>query len=210
LRTCAHCSLKVLEYSLFQPGLFLDYLAFPYQTAKHVSPLNTMFDFQNRRAIVVDGHDSIMTFTTAPDLASVVARAVEYEGEWPMVGGIRGNRVKVSQILAIGEKFRGTSCQICNRNQNSQENIGRPFAIDTVKLEDLEAGVLKTSWTLETRHSSVPEDQAADLLKTVLIGTLLSGANGAWDVSDEINQTLPDHKFSQIEDFLAKVWEGEP
>ena len=169
-----------------------------------------MFDFQNRRAIVIDGHDSIMTFTTAQDLASVVARTVEYEGEWPVVGGIRGNRVRVSQILAIGEKVRGTSCQTCNRNQNSQENIGCPFAIDTVKLEDLEAGVLKTSWTLETRHSSVPEDQAADILKTVLIGTLLSGANGAWDVSDEINQTLPDHKFSQMEDFLAKVWEGKP
>ena len=98
---------QVLGYTLFQPGLFLDYLAFPYKTAKYVTPLNTMIDFQNRRAIMVDGHDSIMTLTTAQDLAAVVARAVEYEGEWPVIGGICGNKVTVSQILEIGESVRG-------------------------------------------------------------------------------------------------------
>lgn len=79
-----------------------------------------------------------------------------------------------------------------------------------MKLEDLEAGNLKTSWTLETRHPSVSEEEAADVLKSVLIGTLLSGAKGAWDVSDAFNQILPDYKFTQIEDFLTKVWEDKP
>jgi hypothetical protein len=66
-----------------------------------------MIDFQNRRAIVVEGHDAIMTLTTVQDLAEVVARAVEYDGEWPMIGGISGNRVPFSRILEIGEKVRG-------------------------------------------------------------------------------------------------------
>lgn len=74
-----------------------------------------MIDFQNRRAIVVDGHDSIMTFTTVQDLAAVVARAVEYEGEWPVNGGICGNKVTVSQILEIGEKVRGAPKSTHNR-----------------------------------------------------------------------------------------------
>ena len=72
-----------------------------------------MFDFQNRRAIIVEGHgDAIMTFTTAADLAAVVARAVDYnDGEWPEVSGIRANRVTVSQVIEIGEKLRGeTRC----------------------------------------------------------------------------------------------------
>lgn len=85
----------------------MDYLAFPYKTAKHVTPLNTMFDYEHRRAIVVDGHDFIMTFTAAHDLAAMVAKAIDYDGEWPVNGGIRGNRVTVSQILKIGEKVRG-------------------------------------------------------------------------------------------------------
>lgn len=57
--------------------------------------------------IVVDGHDSIMALTMVQDLAVVVARAVDYEGEWPVIGGIRDNRVTASQILKIGEKVRG-------------------------------------------------------------------------------------------------------
>jgi hypothetical protein len=48
------------------------------------------------------------------------------------------------------------------------------------------------------------------LLKGVLISTLLSSAKGAWDVSDDFNRLLPDYKFTRIEDFLAKVWEGKP
>lgn len=79
-----------------------------------------------------------------------------------------------------------------------------------MKLEDLEAGKLKTSWTLETRHPSVSEDQAAEALKSVLISTLLSGAKGAWDVSDEFNRILPEYKFTQMEDFLGKVWMDKP
>lgn len=66
-----------------------------------------MIDFQNRRAIVVDGYNAIMTLTTVQDLAAVVARAVDYDGEWPVIGGISGNKVAVSRILEIGEKIRG-------------------------------------------------------------------------------------------------------
>jgi len=184
---------KVLEYTLFQPGLFMNYLATPYKTAKHLEPLNTMIDFQNRRAIVVDGYDAIMTYTTVQDVAAVIARAVELDGEWPIIGGISGNRVSISQILKVGEKVRG-----------------HPFTVEKVKLGDLENGVLAASWTLEARHPSFTGDQAVKMMKTVLIGTLLSSAKGAWDVSDQMNKLLPDFKFTQLEDFLTKVWEGKP
>ncbi|PGH27943.1 hypothetical protein AJ80_00197 [Polytolypa hystricis UAMH7299] len=184
---------NILEYTLFQPGLFLDYLAFPYKTAKHVDPLQSVFDFENRRAIVVDGHeDAIMTLTTVADLATVVARAVDYDGRWPTTGGIRGNRLTFSQILEIGRRVRGHS-----------------FTIDKVIVEDLEAGNLKTSWSLEAVHRAVSEDQASALLKMVSIGILLSSSKGAWDSSDELNQLFPDYKFTPIEEFLAKAWEGK-
>jgi N-acetylglutamate synthase/N-acetylornithine aminotransferase len=86
---------------------------------------------------------------------------------------------------------------------------GRPFTIDKVKLEDLENGVLTASWRLEASHSSVSGDKVEEMLKTVLIGTLVSSAKGAWDVSDEFNGLLPGFNFTQIEDFLAEVWEGK-
>lgn len=68
-----------------------------------------MIDFQNRRAIVVDGHDAIMTYTSVQDLAAVIAEAADLDGEWPVIGGISGNRVSISQILEVGEKLRGAS-----------------------------------------------------------------------------------------------------
>ncbi|KAI1284035.1 hypothetical protein F5Y07DRAFT_97823 [Xylaria sp. FL0933] len=183
----------VIEYTLFQPGLFLDYLAFPHKTSKYVDPLQTVFDFKNRRALVVDGHeDAMMTLTTVADTAAVVARAVGYDGLWPTTGGIRGNRVSISQILEIGNRVRG-----------------RPFAVEKVKAEDLEAGELKASWSLEAVHQAVPDDQAQALLKAVCIGTLLSTSKGAWDSSDEMNQLFPAYQFTPIEDFLTKVWAEE-
>lgn len=197
---------------MFQPGLFLEYLAAPYKTAKHLEPLNTMIDFQNRRAIVVDGYDAIMTFTTVKDLTAVVVLAVDLAGEWPVVEDIRGNRVLVSEVLKIGEKVRGLSYFIYQKFflSCSQRFTGRTFAIEKVKLADLEKGILTASWTLEASHPSVKGDQVEKMLKTVLIGTLLSSAKGAWDVSDEMNQLLPDFKFTQIEDFLTEVWDGKP
>ena len=171
-----------------------------------------MINFQNQRAIVVDGYDAIMTFTTVKDLAAVVVLAIDLAGEWPMIGGIRGNRVPVSAVLKIGEKVRGLSYPIHQEKvlNCSQRFTGRTFAIEKVKLADLEKGILTASWTLEASHPSVTEDQVEKMLKTVLIGTLLSSAKGAWDVSDEMNQLLPAFKFTQIEDFLTEVWEGKP
>jgi hypothetical protein len=96
--------------------MFLDYLASPYKTAKYVTPLDTFIDFQNRRAIVVEGHeDAVMTLTTVQDIAGIVAAAVDLRSGWPETGGIRGNRVTVSEIIKIGEKVRGLSHFLNNK-----------------------------------------------------------------------------------------------
>ncbi|KAK8067242.1 hypothetical protein PG997_013989 [Apiospora hydei] len=187
-------TLQVLEYTLFQPGLFLDYLAFPHKTANHVEPLQIGFNFERLRAMVVEGHeDAVITLTTAADLAAIVARAVEYEGTWPTTSGIRGNRLTFSQIIEIGERVRG-----------------RPFEVGKVKLEDLEAGELKSSWDLEAVHKAVSPDEASAFQKTVSIGFLLSSAKCAWDSSGEMNQTFPDYKFTSAEEFLTRIWERKP
>ncbi|KAK6376575.1 hypothetical protein LTS17_007170 [Exophiala oligosperma] len=133
-----------------------------------------------------------MTLTSARDVAALVARAVDYQGRWPEVGGISGNRMSVAQIIATGQGIRG-----------------RPFTIEKVRLEDLEAGVLKTSWALGKRHHSISEEQANNVATTVSIGILLSSSKGAWDVSTELNQLFPEYEFDDMEGFLARVWDGK-
>jgi hypothetical protein len=68
-----------------------------------------MIDFNKRRALTLDGgDDDRITLTTVQDLANVVALAVEYEGEWPVVGGIKGTEISIGELLTLGEKVRGT------------------------------------------------------------------------------------------------------
>ena len=72
--------------------------------------MQTLFDFENRRALVVDGYEeAAWTLTTLADLAAIVTLAVDYEGEWPTTGGITGNRLTASEIIEIGKAVRGKS-----------------------------------------------------------------------------------------------------
>jgi hypothetical protein len=99
---------KVLEYCLFQPGLFTNYLTAPYRSTKHITPFSTPWDFNNRRVLVTNGfQEDRITLTTAKDLAHVVARAIDFDGEWPVVGGISGTTLTVAELIAMGENVRG-------------------------------------------------------------------------------------------------------
>ena len=101
--------LQVIEYTLFQPGVFMEYIGYPKKTAKHMTVIHTVAGFESRRIIGLQGHfDDHVTFTSVQDIAEVVARAIEYEGEWPVWGGISGDKLSLNQIKDIGEKLQGT------------------------------------------------------------------------------------------------------
>ncbi|KAK7424063.1 hypothetical protein QQX98_000673 [Neonectria punicea] len=185
---------RVIEYCLFQPGLFVNYFTYPYNSTKHINDLKLPLDFNNRRALVADDNDAgKLTLTTVHDFASVVAQAVEYDGVWPVVGGIKGSELTLGQLIGIGEKVRGGH-----------------FAIERLKLDDLKAGRVKASWMPKAAHRSFPEQQIEALATMVVSGLLLSFSAGAWNVTDEWNQLLPDHKFTQAEEFLFEAWNGKP
>ncbi|KAL4861360.1 hypothetical protein BDV12DRAFT_180390 [Aspergillus spectabilis] len=186
---------KVLEYSLFQPGLFTNYFTRPYKSSKHIHQLETPIDFESRRAILVDGNDdALMTLTTVQDLAAVVTKAIEYEGEWPVTGGIRGTSLSVGGLVKLGEKIRG----------------GEPFKIDRVKAEDFESGEWETSWLPKVDHPSIPKEQVEVFSRLGVQGLVLGFSNGAFDSSDEWNKLLPDYKFTQAQEFLEEIWKGKP
>lgn len=62
---------------------------------------------------VEEGSDDVrFTLTTVQDLANVVSQAIEYEGKWPIQGGIRGNEITFRELIALGERIRGTSLNL--------------------------------------------------------------------------------------------------
>ena len=86
----------------------MNYLGAPHKTTKHIATFNTYFDIDKMHALLDEDHkDEEICFTSIADIAGVVARAVEYEGEWPVVGGITGTRIKVSEMIPLIEKIRG-------------------------------------------------------------------------------------------------------
>lgn len=74
-----------------------------------------------------------------------------------------------------------------------------------MKLEDLKQGNLTSSWKLDVPHEPVSPEDAKYMLEQVTMSMLLSIARGAWEGSDELNQTFPEFLFMGIEEFLAGV-----
>ncbi|KAK7453155.1 hypothetical protein CaCOL14_004998 [Colletotrichum acutatum] len=184
-------SKKVIEYSLFQPGAFMNYLGYPHQTTKYYQiDYATFIDFEKATAFILEGSENAeMSITTIEDIAEVAARAVDYEGEWPIVGGITGDRVTIGELIKLGEKCRG-----------------KPFQVDRLKLEDLKAGIVKTDFFPAIDFPGVPAEQKEYFRNVVVIGATISTARGTWATTDEWNKLLPDFKPTTIEEYLQKTW----
>lgn len=182
---------KVLEFCCFRPGMFMNYLAYPVKTTKYAEIWGIHVDMKQCRAIILSdlANPGIFGVTTVEDVAEVVAKAVDYQGEWPEIGGIRGAEVSIDQLIQLGEQIRG-----------------RPFTVEKIKSVHARTGRLPTSWYPEMGHSTVPNELKESAAKTFTAKTILSIYQGSWRVSDEWNKLLPDHRFMGVEEFLRRWW----
>ncbi|KAF3065659.1 hypothetical protein CFAM422_009497 [Trichoderma lentiforme] len=185
---------KVLEYCCFRPGMLMNYLAFPQKTTKYADIWGIHIDMEHRRAIILGDakNPGYFSMTTIDDVARIVAKAVEYEGVWPEVGGIRGDNISQQELIALGEKIRG----------------GR-FAVETIKSVQARAGRLTATWHPKMEHPTVPEELRESSAKIFTAKTIVSVYQGSWEVSDEWNKIYPEYKFTTIKEFLEKWWEGK-
>lgn len=200
---------KVLQYTRFQVGSFMDYLCHPFKASKYITTLPLNIDLEKKRAIVVEGSlDDEMTYTSVGDIAHVVARAIDYQGEWPVIGGIQGDKITIGELLKIGEKIRGRSFIARPLRRALIPFLGEPFTIEWLKMEDLAAGELKTDNYPRIDLPSIPKDQVEAFSKMAIIGVLIAMTRGVWTVSDEWNKIFPDYKFTGVEELLKEVWKG--
>ncbi|KAH7004302.1 hypothetical protein EDB82DRAFT_486502 [Fusarium venenatum] len=182
---------KVIEYTLFQYGLFTNYMTYPYMSSKHISMFETPVNFNDCRALLVDDGEAVISLITAQDAAKVTALAVEYEGEWPIISGIKGADITLNDLVVLGEKIRG-----------------KPFTVVKLKSKDLLAGEVKAPWLPLPEHPSIPVAVRKEFAANMVKGILLGFQDGAFQVSDEWNKLLPDFKFTQPDEFLIKAWAG--
>ncbi|KAJ5715955.1 uncharacterized protein N7483_013136 [Penicillium malachiteum] len=186
---------KVLEYTLFHPGYFVNYLTCPYPSMKYIPFAELPWDLNNRRWIGIEGGENArISLTTVNDVRNVVVQAIEFEGEWPVDGGIRGDDISMGEFLAIAEKVRG----------------GQPFTVENREAQEFEAGTWATSWTPAFEHPAIPREKRASMAKVITGGMLLAVNANQLHVSDSWNKLLPDYQFTSVDDFLTEAWSEFP
>lgn len=160
----------------------------------------------------------MVVWTTVEDIAGVVARAIEYEGEWPAVGGISGSRVTVREMLQLGEAIG--KCPLLPGSGTTSNRFlglelpltifaGRPFTVEWLKKEDIEAEKQNPETFAKFELHTASPEEFQKFLKFALQGILIGISRGAYDVTDEWNKILPDYKFTQVEEFVKEVWGGK-
>lgn len=98
---------QVLEYTLFQPGLFLNYFSYPHASTKHMHIFQMPIDIAQCRAIMQKDTRAQISLTTVQDLAQVVVEAIRWEEKWPKVSGMRGTQISILDFVALCSKIRG-------------------------------------------------------------------------------------------------------
>ncbi|SCO91229.1 related to 2`-hydroxyisoflavone reductase [Fusarium oxysporum] len=97
---------KVLEYCLFTPRIFMDYLSPPEKLSeRNLSHSGLFIDFDKCRAVLPEEMDAVVSFTAIDDFTAIVSEALEYKDEWPVIGGISGNKLTISDLLQLGERI---------------------------------------------------------------------------------------------------------
>lgn len=175
---------------------------------KHLTHSDTFVDFKNRRAILPKGSNASLSLTRVEDVAQVVVKALAFKGEWPIRGGISGNKVTLEELLKLGARVRGKSIKVFGIS-NANLNKGEKFVVDNVNIEDLKLGKLTSSWRPMLRHPSFSPEEVRHASEQFSIQSLLAIAKGGWEMSDEWNIALPDLQFADLAEVLQASWQGE-
>lgn len=101
-----------LEYTLFRPGWFSNYLTYPQSSCRYFHQTCVWINVSTCQALVIRGLDPWICLTSVQDTATVVAQAVEDTRTWPTRGGIVGMRLKQRDIIRRAEMARGGLLQI--------------------------------------------------------------------------------------------------
>jgi uncharacterized protein YbjT (DUF2867 family) len=95
-----------LEYTLFQNGLLMNYLASGTAGTGHMRPLRFIFDVENCKATIPGDGSMPFVMTRVEDIGQFVAASLGLE-KWPEQSEMRGDRKTLKEILALAEAVRG-------------------------------------------------------------------------------------------------------
>lgn len=95
-----------IEYSIFMPGLFMDYFAAPQRASASLYPFVPRVDINKCEANIIGTGDEPFCVTRADDVGRFVAAALDLD-KWDESSGMIGSRTTWNELVKLGEKIRG-------------------------------------------------------------------------------------------------------
>ncbi|CAF3362219.1 unnamed protein product [Rotaria sp. Silwood2] len=95
-----------IEFTVFMPGLFMDYFASPQRASPSLPPYIVGVDFNKCEANIVGTGDEPFCTTRADDVGRFVAAALDLD-KWDEKMGMVGSRTTWNQLIKLGEQIRG-------------------------------------------------------------------------------------------------------
>jgi uncharacterized protein YbjT (DUF2867 family) len=95
-----------IEYTLFEPGVFTNYLGDGTMGLGHLRPLKAVFDMENCKMTIPGDGSAEVVMTRVEDVGRFVAASLDLE-TWPEVSQMRGDRKSLREILRLAEVVRG-------------------------------------------------------------------------------------------------------
>ena len=97
-----------LEYTIFELGVFMNYLASGTPGVGYLRPLKMVLDVENCTAMVPGDGNVPVVMTRAEDVGAFVAAALDLP-QWPEVSRMAGDRMSYNEVLKLAESVRGRS-----------------------------------------------------------------------------------------------------
>ena len=95
-----------LEYTLFECGVFMNYLANGTPGVGYLKPLKFVPDIENCSAYLAGDGNTEVVLTRAEDVGAFVAASLDLP-KWPEESNMEGDRLSYKDVIAIAEKIRG-------------------------------------------------------------------------------------------------------
>ena len=114
-----------LEYTIWENGIFMNFLANGTPGLGYAYPMNFYIDVENCTATLPGDGSAYVVYTRAEDIGKFVAASLDLE-KWPELSQMRGDRMRLSEVLRLLEGVRGAFCVLypsvarvnrCNRSQ---------------------------------------------------------------------------------------------
>ncbi|EKM60077.1 uncharacterized protein PHACADRAFT_250947 [Phanerochaete carnosa HHB-10118-sp] len=147
-----------LEYTIYEVGMFMNYLASGTPGLGHLDPLTLIFDVEHCKATLPGDGSAYFVQTRGEDIGKFVAASLDLD-KWPEFSQIRGDRRKLNEIVQLAEQVRGQKFDVTYLSEQQLLETINSSSPGTLKHPDerfaaLDMEKILAQWFLQTLRSN--------------------------------------------------------